>query len=115
MARWRWCISDDSSAAQHLNATATLRAVQARSEGITVTVRAIRVGDHVRADDGTEGIVTQWSPWGLSTIRRDDGVTGGGFERGWLIASYSAARLPREPGDPPMRYGPYKPIPKALP
>jgi hypothetical protein len=86
-----------------------------------MTVRAIRVGDHVRTNDGAQGIVTQCLPGGLSTMRRDDGVTGGGFERGWLFPSGSATLLPRKRKRkrsiyrPPERFGPFKPIPKALP
>jgi hypothetical protein len=88
----------------------------------------IRIGDRVRHRDPAmhryygEGIV-RYAEAGYVSWLPDNG-TGDRYTAGncvpragtsQMIIISSAARLPRKPGDPPMRYGPYKPIPKALP
>jgi hypothetical protein len=46
----------------------------------------------------------------LNNPRRSTGTAVRGY-----FNSYGMVKLPREPGEPPERYGPYRPIAKALP
>ena len=47
----------------------------------------------------------------LNNTRRSTGTA----VRSYFNTHGGMVRLPREPGDPPERYGPYRPIAKALP
>ena len=81
----------------------------------------IRVGDRVRHSDPV-----MHSHWGGGIVRYvnatcvswlTDNGTGDRSTTGNRIPSARTSEMVRisKPGDPPMRYGPYKPIPKDLP
>ena len=88
----------------------------------------IRVGDRVRHRDPLmhnrwgEGIVryadADYVSWLTDNGTGDRSLTGicvPCATPGQMIIINRATRVLREPSDPPMQYGPYKPIPKALP
>jgi DNA topoisomerase IA len=81
----------------------------------------IRVGDRVRHRDPVmhsywgEGIV-RYADASVVSWLTDNG-TGDRSTAGNHVPCVITSQMIRisKPGDPPMRYGPYKPIPKALP
>lgn len=56
---------------------------------------------------------------GNISVRRDDEQRGGGVDGTWYVpAKHCKLLVPRKPRtiyDPPPRYGPFKPVAKALP
>jgi hypothetical protein len=63
------------------------------------------------------GRLTGTTETGICLFVRDDGVLGGGPNGEWRVSGGTPVMIiqPRNITDPPRRYGPFKPIPKALP
>ena len=83
--------------------------------------RQVPIGARVRRTppDGIQwtGKLVGESSTGLCLFVRDDGVTGGGPNGEWRVSGGTPVMIiqPRNITDPPQRYGPYKPIARALP
>jgi hypothetical protein len=88
---------------------------------VTMTfAREVRIGARVRCQSSSgsawTGRLTGTTP-GIYLFVRDDGVTGGGPNREWRVGGTTLVTIleSRNITDPPQRYGPYKPIARALP
>ena len=63
------------------------------------------------------GRLTGTTQTGVCLFVRDDGITGGGPNGEWRVGGGTLVTIlvSRDISTPPQRYGPFKPIPKALP
>jgi hypothetical protein len=83
--------------------------------------RQVPIGARVRCKSSSghtwTGRLTGTTETGTCLFVRDDGVTGGGPNGEWRVGGGMTVMIiqPRNITDPPQRYGPYKPIARALP
>jgi hypothetical protein len=82
--------------------------------------RQVPIGARVRCQSSRStwtGRLTGTTETGICLFVRDDGLRGGGPNREWRVSGEAPVTIlaPRNITDPPQRYGPYKPVAKALP